>query len=129
MSLQSKLKSESAATVGVLEAVGIYLIYSQAVPNVTDVRSAPAHNTDVDSARRSAAIKSAALLGVVFLVTRDVNAFIIGGAALFGIDCMYKHANGVNPSTGKLDSGKGAQSIAPDSASTYNLPDYTSQAA
>jgi hypothetical protein len=123
----SRLKPDSATQVGVLTAAGVYLIYNNALPNLADIRSAPAHDDTIEKARRAAAWKSAALVGLVFLVARDINSYIISAGALFGIDYMYKHGNAVNPATGKLDAGGGAESIAP--AVSYPRPDYDSEAA
>src|SRR5690349_19066381 len=94
---------DSGTVVGLLTAAGVYLIYNNSLPNIADERSADPHNNDLEAARKGAAYKSAALLGLVFLVARDVNSYIISGAALVGIDYMHKHANAVHPMTGKLD--------------------------
>lgn len=120
----SKLRPDSAIMVGVLTSVGVYLIYNNALPNLTDIRSAPPNDSDVESERKAAAWKSAALLGVVFLVSHDLNSYIISGVALAGIDYMHKHANGIHPATGKLDNGGGGETVAPGMAGAYSLPDY-----
>jgi hypothetical protein len=119
--MRSKLKPDSATQVGLLTAVGVYLIYNNALPSIADVRSAEPHDNDAEKARKHSAWESAALIGVVFLVARDFNSFIISGAALVGIDAMYKHANTVNPMTGKADvsSATGDQI-----ASVHPLPEY-----
>jgi hypothetical protein len=111
------LQPDSATMVGVLTAGGVYLIYANALPSATDIRTTPANNPDVESARRSAAWKSAALITVVFLVARDLNSYIISGMALVGIDYMYKHHNAIMPGTGKLEGAAPNRSI-------YPLPDY-----
>lgn len=115
----SRLKPDSATAVGLITAAGVFLIYNNALPSVTDVRVSAAHNDDIDAARKHAAWESAILVGLVFLVARDLNSYIISAAALVGIDYVYKHNNGINPNTGKLD--------VPDSsmASVTSLPDYS----
>lgn len=108
--------------VGLAEAAAVYAIYQNALPSHTDIRAADAHNSDVESARRGAAWKSASVLGVVFLITHDLNAFMVGGAALFGIDFLVKHANAVNPSTGKMAPASPGDSA--DNVNAFPLPDY-----
>lgn len=120
----SRLQPDSATTVGILTAAGVYLIYNNALPTAVDIRTASPHDKDIESERKAAAWKSALLIGVVFLVARDLNSYIISGAALVGIDYMYKHANAVNPQTGKMDATTGADSIAPSLQQAYPLPDY-----
>jgi hypothetical protein len=110
--------------VGLLTAAGIYLIYSNALPTIADVRSAPAHDNDVESARRMAAWKSTGLVLLTFLVARDFNSYVISGAALIGADYMVKHANAVNPATNRLDSTDTGLSIAPGMAEAYPMPSY-----
>jgi hypothetical protein len=117
MAFMSKLAPDSATQVGILTAVGVYLIYNNALPSIADIRQAPPHDGDVESARKAAAWKSAALIGLVFLVARDFNSYIISGAALVGLDYMYKHHNTVNPGTGKVDANTGG-------ATVYAMPDY-----
>ena len=132
MSLKSVLKPDSSVMVGLAEAAAVYVIYQSALPSHADVRSAPAHNTDVESARKAAAWKAAAVLGFVFLLTQDLNSFLIGGLALGGIDLMTKHANGINPATGKLAAGSGITT--PDqpgvtgNAVAFPLPEYAAPA-
>jgi hypothetical protein len=122
MALLSRLKTPDSATmVGLATAAGVYLIYQNALPSVTDIISANPHDDSVEKARKMAAIKSAVLVGLVFVISRDVNSYIISGAALLGIDYLHKHANATDPATMKLEQS-GAASIAP--TSSYPLPQY-----
>jgi hypothetical protein len=98
----SILKPDSSVMVGLAEGAAIYSIYQAALPTMTDIRAAQPHDKDVEASRKAAAWKSAGILGFVFLLTRDVNSFLIGGLALAGVDYMVKHSSGVHPSTGKL---------------------------
>jgi len=123
--LQTVFKQpESAVIVGLGEAAAVYAIYAGALPPHVDIRAADAHNNDVEAARKRAAWMSAALLGLVLLVTQDVNATIIGGTALAGIDLMVKHANAVHPATGTTAD----TSVPADNDASYGLPDYADSA-
>jgi hypothetical protein len=132
MSLKSILKPDSSVMVGLAEAAAVYVIYQSALPSHADIRSAPAHDQTIESARKAAAWKSAAVLGFVFLLTQDVNSFLIGGLALGGVDYMAKHSNGTDPHTGKLATAPGsvisasgdAQQSGPDNAEAFPMPDY-----
>ena len=123
--LTSAFKSpEGSITVGLAEAAAVYVIYQSALPNHSDIRSADPHNNTVESARKAAAWKAASILGLVFLITHDLNSFLIGGAALGGIDYMVKHANAVHPATGQL-SGPAPAGGTLDNDVAFPLPDYT----
>jgi hypothetical protein len=126
MPLKSVFKSPGEGVIaGLAEAIAVYLIYQSALPPMADVRAgAQPNDTDIEAARKSAAVKSSGIVGLVFLLTRDLNAFIVGGASVAGIDYMYKHHNAINPIGGHLDvSGPGNVS------SIHSLPDYSSSEA
>ena len=123
----SKLPDSGSGTmVGVLTAAGVYLIYNNALPTTADVQASPANDATIEQCRKKAAWESLALVGVVFLVARDLNSYIISGAALVGMDLLYKHSNAVHPATGKVDKSSDATSIDSDSpnAAVYSLPEY-----
>src|SRR5258708_20000032 len=110
MPLKSVLKPDSSVTIGLAEAAAVYVIYQAALPSHTDIRSASPHDRDVEGARKAAAWKAASILGLVFLITQDVNSFLIGGAALAGVDLLAKPPNPVNPATGTAPASKDAPS-------------------
>jgi hypothetical protein len=125
--LKSVLKPPESITVGLAEVGAVYVIYQSALPNHADIRSAPAHNTDIEAARKKAAWTSAGVLGFVYLLTRDLNSFLLGGLALGGIDFLTKHANGINPATGALAvgmAGGAVQDGGDGNSAAYPLPDY-----
>src|SRR5260370_25546005 len=98
MALKSIFKApEGSITVGLAEAAAVYVIYQSALPNHSDIRSADPHNTDVEASRKRAAWKAASILGLVFLITQDLNSFLIGGAALGRIHPVANHADPVRP--------------------------------
>lgn len=101
--MKSMMHPDTAIMTGVLLGGAVFLIYNNALPTVADLNTTPANNDAAEKARKTAAIKSAALVGLVAVVSRDLNTFIIGGAAMFGMDYLYKHANATNPGTQKLD--------------------------
>jgi hypothetical protein len=118
MSFSSILKPNEAVLAGLSEAAAVYVIYQAALPNHADIRTADPHNNDIEAARKRAAWLSAGILGIVFLMTKDLNSFLIGGAALAGIDVLTKHANAVHPATGKMAPSGVAGNVAP-------VADYT----
>lgn len=124
LQLTSVIKNpEGSVGIGLAEAAAVYVIYQAALPNHADIRSADPHNPTIESARNAAAWKAAALLGLVFLLTHDLNSFLIGGAALGGIDYMTKHANAVHPATNKL-SGPQTMAVVPNDVA-FAMPEYT----
>lgn len=132
VSFKSALKPDSAVMVGLAEGAVIASIYQGSVPNMADIRTAAPHNTDVEAARKRAAYKSAGVLGLIFLMTRDVNSFLIGGLMLAAIDLHVKHANAVHPATGKIAAAGSSitdavTAPAGDNSDAFALPDYGGQ--
>ena len=125
MALKSVFKApEGSVTVGLAEAAAVYVIYQSALPNHADIRSADPHNTDIEASRKRAAWKAGSLLALVFLITQDLNSFLIGGAALAGVDLMVKHANAVHPATGKM-AGPAEAAMGTELETATPLPDYS----
>lgn len=123
--MRSILNPPASVMTGLASGALTVSIYQHALgAGITDLRVAQPHNTDVESARKMAAWTSAAVLGIIFLLTRDRNSFLIGGAMLAGVDITVKHANAVHPDTGKLSDDLGT-SVAPELAEAYPLPDYS----
>jgi len=122
MAFKSILRSPSEGVmVGLGTAIAVALIYNSQLPSGADIRAGNPNNSDIESARKAAAWKSAGLIGLVFLVTRDLNAFIISGATLTGVDYAAKHHNAINPGSGKLQSD--STTAAP--SNVYSMPDYS----
>lgn len=121
----SILRQESAPVVGILQAATIYLIYQHQLPSNADLRGASPYNSNAEVARKQAAWEAAALIGIVFAVTRDLTAFIIGGVALIAVDSSYKHANAVHPQTGRVDVDSQNSVL----SGPHSLPDYQDDAA
>lgn len=121
--LKSVFSSPEGGVVGGLAtAIAVLFIYNSALPSHADIRTGDANNTDIEAARRGAAIKSAALVGLVFLITRDLNTFILGGGTVAGIDYLAKHHNAYNPESGRLDTSSGVDNTMP--SNVFSLPSY-----
>jgi len=108
MSLKSVLKPEGSITIGIAEAAAVFVIYQSQLPNHADIAAAAPHDATIETARKKAAWTSAAVIGFVFLLSRDLNSFLFGGLALGAVDMMAKHANGVNPATNKVAAAPGS---------------------
>jgi hypothetical protein len=119
---------EGGVAAGIGTAIAVYLIYNSSLPPAIDARMAPANDSNIEAARKGAAMKSAGLIGLVFLITRDVNAFVISGASLGGVDYLYKHHNAINPDTGKWEPADSSMNSMSPMASLHPLPDYSQDA-
>jgi hypothetical protein len=110
--------SRSAVEVGVVGAVGEFLIFSHFMPPVVDVRANQPFNGEFEKSERTGLI-----VGTIFLALLvgfspgKLETFAIAGGALAAIDFAYKHANAVSPGSGTMQNDAGSQEL-------YPLPDY-----
>lgn len=95
------LKAEVSLSVGLATATIVYAIHSQATPSIADIRVAPAENGDIAAARKGATWTSAAVVSAISLISRDPTVFIVGGTMVVAMDLWTRHANAVNPATGR----------------------------
>jgi hypothetical protein len=126
MMFKSILKPDTSVMLGLANGGIIVAIYNGTLPTAATIRTADPEDNDIEGARKAAAWTSAAVLGFMFLLTRDRNSFLIGGLVLGGIDLIVKHANGLNPVSGKLESGNDV-ALDDDAGNVYPLPDYSEE--
>jgi hypothetical protein len=105
---------------GVMVAIVDVLIWRHYVPNVCDVRTATPYNTDVEAAERMALTAGTIFTLVAAMYAHSMEVFALGGLVLVALDMSTKHANAVNPDTGKMN----AASQTNDLSDSFPMPDY-----
>lgn len=125
----SILKPDTSVMLGLANGAIVMAVYNGAIPSIASVRVADSQDGDIEAARKMAAWSSAAILGFMFLLTKDRNSFLIGGLVLAGTDLMVKHANGWNPFTGLLDGKEDDGDLMAEGgeAPVYPLPNYNEE--
>jgi hypothetical protein len=79
----------------------VYSVYDMSMPSLADVRNVDSNNVDIQSAERTATWVAAGLVTGVALITSDATVFVIGGAAIVAFAWMFRHADQVNPLSGR----------------------------
>jgi hypothetical protein len=116
----SILKPGESVEVGLATAAVIGFIYQTHIPLIATIRgNAVPNDGNIESARKAAAWESAGILGLVYLMTRDWNVVLIGGAAMAGIDVVAKHHNGSPPVTSSQPGAPAAAAVQPVPAQAY----------
>lgn len=114
--------SRSAVEIGVVGAVGEFLIFNHFMPPVIDVRANQPHDMEIEKSERTGLIVGAAFLALLTSMSPGkVETFAIVGGALVLLDFAYKHANAVNPGSHQMESDTG------DEQSLYSVPDYEAE--
>lgn len=95
------LKPETSLTVALATGTLVFAIFQNATPTIADQRSVDSFNADLESAERQASWTAAAAVAGISLISRDPNPFIFGGAMVIVMAWAHRHADMVNPLTGK----------------------------
>lgn len=103
------LKPEVSIGVGLATAGLVFAIYSNATPNLADIRTAEPDDGDVESTRKLAAWSSVGAVSAVSLIAKDPTVFVLGGSMVVLLDWWHRHANAVDPR-----SGRAATMVGPD---------------
>jgi hypothetical protein len=102
MAWKSLLKPDQSVLTAIATAGVVYAIYQTSMPSLCDVHNTNPHNQAIDSGRKKAMVLSAGIVSGAFLLTKDINVFIAGGAVFLGLEWSYRHANASHPETGKM---------------------------
>ena len=114
--------SKSAIEIGVVGAVGEFLIFQHFMPPVADVRLQQPYNKEMEKSERTGLIVGAGFLALLTgFSPGKLETFIIVGGSLLLMDYAYKHANAVHPASGTMQRDMG------DEQSLYALPDYEAE--
>lgn len=119
------LKPEVSIGMGVAVAALVYGVYSNITPGMADIRAAQPGNGDVEGTRKQAAWMSAAVVSGVSLIAKDPTVFVIGGSMVIMLDWFTRHANEVDPRTGRAavmpetDDGMADMGDSDDQAAAY----------
>jgi hypothetical protein len=116
------LNPSQSVAIGIGMGALDFLIFSQHLPATADIRTAPAGNDDVETSRRQATIMAVGINGLVSVMTRDWNVFIIGGAVTAAMSILVAHANAVHPETGTMKAP--GEQVAQPASAAYPMADY-----
>jgi hypothetical protein len=110
---------KNGITAGILVGAVDVLIFQHFVPTHADVRRADPYNVDLENSERKALYAATVFTLLVAGLAKSAEVFAIGGLTIIAIDFTLKHANAVNPNSGKVE---GAQQAGVSTA--FPLPDY-----
>lgn len=122
------LPKEYSVIGGVAVGALVYGVYSAALPSAADARSMKP-NTDLSSSERTASWISAGVVAGVSLLAKDPTIFIIGGTMVVAMAWMHRHANAVQPNSGKAllqAVPRASQATAPAAYAAPQNPSYGS---
>jgi len=96
------LSGENSIITSLATAAVVGGIYNGTVGPVSDVHATDAADINIKASLRKAGWMSIVLVGSVWLLSRDHNILILGGATIIAEELGYRHANMTEPSTGQI---------------------------
>lgn len=115
------LPPQTSLGVALATVTVVGFVYSKALPPVADMRVADSQNRDLSSSERAATLASAGAVAAISLIARDPDIFIIGGIFTIGMAWWHRHANLVDPATGKATVQMRAPELVPETQT--QIPD------
>lgn len=100
--MKSILNPPQSIGVAIATAGLTFGIYALSVPNLATIHATDPHDTNIDAARKKAAISAALASLAIATVARDLNPWILGGGAIVVSDWFVRHANTTSPTTGQM---------------------------
>jgi hypothetical protein len=113
----SLLKPEVSISIALATGVLVWTIFQHATPPIIDQRVADAHDADADAAERLASWTAAGIVAGIALVAKDETIFVVGESMVMALAWWHRHANAVNPLTGKASAPNpvmAADAVSPD---------------
>lgn len=126
------LKPSESVMVSLATGAMVVGVYQYSLPTVAEAHQTEPYNIHLEAGRKKAMWTSGAVVGGMFLLTRDPNVFMVGGLAFLALEWSHRHANTTAPGTGKmvqksavdaLNQGYAMTDMAPANTSDY-VPEY-----
>jgi len=95
------MKPEVSLGMGLATGVLVWSIYQHAMPSLVDHRVGDPDDPNAAKAERAATWTAAGAVAGISLLARDPTVFVIGGAMVVVLSFWHRHANMVNPLTGR----------------------------
>ena len=95
------LKPNESLMASAAVVTAVYATYQMALPPIVDERAAPVGDADLAAAEKVATWTAAGLVSVVSLLAKDPTIFVLGGLSVVVLSWTHRHANEVNPLTGR----------------------------
>lgn len=95
------MKAEVSVPAALAVAAVVGGIYANVTPGLADIRATDAGDPHVQSTRKQAAWLAAGTVAGISLLAKDPTIFVLGGGMVIALDWYTRHADAVNPATGK----------------------------
>lgn len=100
MSFRSILKPSESTLTGLAEIGVVYSIYNLNIGSTAQAQATDANHPALESCRKKAGYASLALVAGLFLITKDVNSFILGCGTIIAMELTYRHGIMADPVSG-----------------------------
>jgi hypothetical protein len=101
-SWKSVLKPEGSIGVALATVGAVYGVYSLNIGSVAQAQASDANHPVLEASRKKAGYTALALVGGLFLITRDANVATLGGFTIIAMELSARHAIMADPKSGVM---------------------------
>jgi hypothetical protein len=87
---------------GIATVATVYGVYQLGIGPVAGAQATDPNHPVLESSRKKAGYTALALVGALFLITKDANIAILGGGTIIFMELNYRHAIMAEPKSGKI---------------------------
>lgn len=113
MTWKSILKPEASTMAGIATVAAVAGVYQLALGPISQAQATDANHPVLESSRKKAGISALVLVSGLFLITKDFNLAILGGATIIGLEVIYRHGIMAHPMSGRMQNPSPATAYEP----------------
>src|SRR5882672_3001964 len=99
---KSILKPDASTMAGIATVAAVAGVYQLSLGPLSQAQATDPNHPVLESSRKKAGISSLVLVSGLFLITKDFNLAILGGATIIALELIYRHGIMADPMSGRM---------------------------
>ena len=113
MTWKSILKPEASTMAGIATVAAVAGVYQLSLGPISQAQATDPNHPVLESSRKKAGLSSMVLVSGLFLITKDFNLAILGGATIIALELVYRHGIMADPMSGRMQNPSPATAYEP----------------
>lgn len=99
---KSILKPDASTMAGIATVAAVAGVYQLSLGPISQAQATDPNHPVLESSRKKAGVSSLVLVSGLFLITKDFNLAILGGATIVVLELIYRHGIMADPMSGRM---------------------------